>query len=669
MHIAPEEPQALSIESHGQIAEAWERFTSSGDVEPSTIRHVIRQSWLKSRKLGIDHEIERAPTVITAEEIESRLRTEDLTQAGLAALSKLKDLLHDTQHVVALADHNGHILYSIGHDQIRDKLENINFMPGGAWAESIVGPNGVGTPLELGRPELVMGHEHYCQGWKPWVCYGAPIYDLNGKSIKGAIDITGPVEKISKQTMALAISVAQSVQSGLMVIQYRRRDNLREESQQYLSRWANDGIIILDEHSCIVECNSKALRLLNLENFDLNNHSIMSLIPNIGGTVNECFQNMFSAEVEVLSNGKFQNTNRMQIKIKPVIQDGVCIGTCLILADPSVKAAKNLKRSTSTKHLAAKYSFEDIRGNSNQIKQVIKLAHACANDRLQNSVLLIGDTGTGKELVAHSIHSASPRAHAPFIAVNCAAIPAELIESELFGYVNGAFTGARKGGMKGKFEAAHTGTLFLDEINSMNVDLQAKLLRVLDSMEVNRVGASEPMQVDVRVIAAANRNINNEVDSGKFRSDLFHRISVLEIPLPSLSERGKDIIELAEAFIYQECEAAERDILTLSKSVEKVLLEYAWPGNVRELYNVCMRWVITVQGDEVSLKDVPDRLFKQSAISNKAVTQSNNLHELGDEIIKQTLEQTNHNISKAARLLGIDRSTIYRRSRKWVQSS
>lgn len=666
MHLSQKNQNLVSIETNKQVAEAWERFTDNGDIQSSSIRQVIRQSWIKSRKLGIDHGTERAPTVISSEEIEFRLRTEDLTQAGIAALSNLSDLLHDTRHVVALADHNGHILYAIGHQQIRDKLENINFMPGGAWAEAVVGPNGVGTPLQLGRPELVMGHEHYCQGWQPWVCYGAPIYDLHNKSIKGAIDITGPVEKISKQKMALAISLAQSIQSGLAVIQYQRQHNLREETRHYFSRWANDGVIILDENSCIVECNIKAQRILNLENFDLINQSISGLIPNIKGTVKECFQNILSAEAEVVTNARSQQANHLKIKIKPVIKDRICIGTCLILKDAEASVKNKANRDTNNNQFISKYTFDDILGSSIQIQNVVKLAKACAEDQKNNSVLLVGNTGTGKNLLAHAIHSASNRSHTPFLIMNCAGIDPEQIETELFSFLANAFIDPENDGVKETSEAAYSGTLFLNGINSINLEFQKKLLGVFESGIV-KLSNNESVKLNFRIICAADKTIFNQVKAGEFRSDLFHRISVLEITIPDLYERGEDIIQLAEKFLAKECEATNRDYLSISNPVKAALLEYTWPGNIRELYNICTRWALTVQDNEVQLKDLPpsiNQIEKKETVS----VNSNNLHDLGDEMIKQTLEKTNHNISKAARILGIDRSTIYRRSRKWTDS-
>ncbi len=654
---------ALDIGSNSHIAKAWETFTGFGDVSPSTVRNVISQSWIKSRELGICPETERAQTVISADEIEEKIKTEDLCNAGISTLDKLSDILYDTQHVAVLADARGQILYSTGHQQIQDKLERINFRPGGGWSEQHVGPNGVGTPLALGRPEIVMGYEHYCQGWHPWVCYGAPIHDVSGKILKGSIDITGPVKKFNKEAMALAISVAQSVQSGLSIIQFHRRELLREIGKERLQRWPSDGVMILDENGFIVEYNERAIRHLNLNPAKFLSKPILKLIPSMSESVQKSFQHKTQIEINIHMERQSGLLQPVRVRIEPVIKDNTCLGTALVMID--VNKIVRSKEMQVPAHYAprSRYTFENIRGNSKKIKNTIRMAQAAAHDPLESNVLLIGETGTGKELLAHSIHSESTRSDGPFIAINCAAMPRDLIESELFGYVAGAFTGASRNGLKGKIESAHNGTFFLDEINSMSLDLQAKLLRVLDSMEINRVGSVKSVLVNVRVIAAADEAIHSGVEDGLFRMDLFHRLSVLEIPIPKLSDRGNDVIDLANEFLQTECMVAGREKLSLAPEVVNLMQSYNWPGNIRELNNVCVRWVLTVSGNIVAYADVPERISKFSVISRSL--DADNLRSINDELIKRTLKQTGNNVSKAARILGIDRTTIYRRRRHW----
>lgn len=650
----------LDIKSDLHIVRAWESFTDCGEVNSSlTPRRVIHNGWLKSRELGIRPDIQRAKTVISENEIEEKIRTENLGRAGVPVVEELSDCLEDTQHVVVLADSAGRIFYSVGHRQIQDKLENINFRPGGAWSEQSVGPNGVGTPLSIGRPEIVMGHEHYCQGWHPWVCYGAPILDPTTQKIIGAVDITGPVKNVNGEAMALALSVAKSVQSGVSILQFQRREILRELGKEKIKNWPSDGVMILDENGSIIEYNTKSIKQLNLDPSAFLNNSISQLIPSMSESVQKSFNHKRQMELNIQTENQ-----SVKVHIKPVVNGDQCLGTALIMTDPNRASTTKKYTNPCSIRPQSRYTFENIKGKSEKINNTIRIAKAAAYDPSENNVLLYGETGTGKELIAHSIHSESARKDGPFIAVNCAALPRDLIESELFGYVAGAFTGANRHGLKGKFELAHNGTLFLDEINSMSMDLQAKLLRVLDSMEINRVGSVEPVLVNVRVIAAASETIHSAVENNLFRLDLFHRLNVLEIPIPKLSERENDIIELANEFIQNECRSTGRENLKLSSEVIELMKNYHWPGNIRELNNVCVRWVLSVSGNTVNCADVPERLSKTNVINHQPIG-VDNLRMISDELIKQTLIKTGNNVSKAARILGIDRTTIYRRRRVW----
>ncbi len=649
---------SLSIESNSNVAEAWETFTERGDIESSSVRKTISQSWMKSRELGICPETERSQTVISREEIEEKIKTEDLGRAGVSALNKVSDILYGSQHVVVMADAQGRILYSIGHEQIQQKLERINFVPGGAWSEKSAGANGIGTALALGRPEVVIGHEHYCKGWHPWVCYGAPIHDFSGKTVIGSIDITGPVEQINKETMALTVSIAQSVQYGIYVIQTRRRDVLRELGKGIVSRWPSEGVVILDENGFIVEYNSKAIKYLALQPSCFMTKTLTQLVPGLDKAVQNSMKNRLNIETNLHTEVESSLPLPLKIRLQPIVKEGRNIGLALVMSDLSA-STQGVTQQVSK----SKYSFKHLLGSSEKLNDVLRLARIAANDPLHSNVLLVGETGTGKELLAHSIHSESNRFNEPFIAVNCAAIPDDLIESELFGYVSGAFTGARRTGLKGKFESAHNGTLFLDEINSMSPELQSKFLRVLDCMEITPIGSSEIIPVNVRVLAAANEKLFAALKDGTFRIDLFYRLSVLEIQVPTLLERSNDILELANEFLQSKCQAAGRKTLSIDPDVADLLLNYSWPGNIRELHNLCVRWTLTVVGEVVTCRDLPERLHQIETENQLPV--GKDLRYVSDELIKQTLNKNNQNITQAAKTLGIDRTTIYRRRRRW----
>jgi two-component system nitrogen regulation response regulator NtrX len=279
-------------------------------------------------------------------------------------------------------------------------------------------------------------------------------------------------------------------------------------------------------------------------------------------------------------------------------------------------------------------------------------------------VLITGETGTGKELVARAIHRNSRRANGPFIKVNCAAIPEELIESELFGHEKGAFTGAISTKV-GKFEQAHGGTLFLDEIGDMSLSTQAKVLRTLQENEIQRVGGGKVIKVDVRVIAATNKDLEKEIREGRFREDLFYRINVIPLHVPPLRERKEDIPLLTDHFIRQFCRENGKRLKSISPEALKLLQRYDWPGNVRELRNIIERLIIMVEGDEISAEDVASAISVRKGISTEGKSLREIVSEYEKRLILEALERNNWNISKTARELKMDRANLHRKLRGW----
>lgn len=313
----------------------------------------------------------------------------------------------------------------------------------------------------------------------------------------------------------------------------------------------------------------------------------------------------------------------------------------------------------------AKYSINNIIGKSVAIKKVKQDIFKAS--RSMSTVLIEGETGVGKELVAHSIHDLSHRMEASFIKVNCAAIPAELLESEFFGYESGAFTGAKKGGKEGKFEMANKGSIFLDEINQMPLFLQPKILRVLQEKEVERVGGKKSIPLDVRIIAASNVNLEKLVKEKKFRSDLFYRLNVLRIKIPSLRERKEDIPLLADNLLNKLNFQMGMSVPGISEEAKEKLKEYDWPGNIRELQNVIERAMNTVWCDIIEWKHLKDyfdnkKLHKHVIINNAKSYEIKDIKRTFEKnIVKDALEKCNGNKTKTAEMLGISRAMLYRK--------
>jgi len=309
----------------------------------------------------------------------------------------------------------------------------------------------------------------------------------------------------------------------------------------------------------------------------------------------------------------------------------------------------------------ARNRFQNIIGQSAAMQKILEIV-AQVKD-LPANILIEGESGTGKELVARAIHASSSRASGPFIAVNCAAIPETLLESELFGYVRGAFTDARKD-RSGLFREANGGMIFLDEISEMPTSLQSKLLRVLEDKEVRPLGANHGEKIDARVLSASNRNLQEQVRSGKFRQDLYYRLNVIRIELPALRDRREDLPLMLQHFIEKFAAAAKRQVDGIEADALAALKSYDWPGNIRELEHTIERAVLLGKGSRIGLEDLPPNVVatgQSSIVMAQALTRQLTLRDLEREYVAKVLESTNGNKTEAAKILGVDRTTLYRK--------
>ncbi len=372
------------------------------------------------------------------------------------------------------------------------------------------------------------------------------------------------------------------------------------------------------------------------------------------------------------TNGKAKGKDIIVHRI-PIVENGVTIGSFAILAFTSIAdltalAEKNQSIDAEldyykTKVLElqnSKYSLDNISGSSKIIRdlkeEIVKVA------TVKQTVLITGESGCGKELIAHSIHNCSDRHERMFVRVNCAAIPENLFESEFFGYVGGSFSGASKAGKVGKFELANNGTLFLDEIGEMPLFMQSKLLRTLQEKEITRVGGNENIPVDVRIIAATNRDLEKMIKEGKFREDLYYRINILNIKAPALREHPSDIPEIVESILeelYQENGVQK----TVSKEVYNVFKQYSWPGNVREMNNILSKMYYMSNGKEIGVQEIPRHIRYGDHINSMSANEDSmdkTIEELEKQMVLQCLKKTQGNLSKTAALLKISRPRLYR---------
>ena len=379
-------------------------------------------------------------------------------------------------------------------------------------------------------------------------------------------------------------------------------------------------------------------------------NEIKRLYPDIGVILMTAFGSVETA-VEAMKHGASDYLTK-PVKTEEIIR----------VVERAVRESA-LRREVSRlrKEVHKEYSFHHILGKSKAIQVVFDLIRRVADS--PTNVLITGESGTGKELVAKAIHYNSDRKDAPFVPVNCAAIPEQLLESELFGHMRGSFTDA-KADKRGLFEEAQKGTLFLDEISELPLMLQAKLLRAIQEKEIRRVGANKLVAVDVRIIAATNLHLAEEVKAKRFRDDLYYRLNVIELKLPPLRERREDIPILVEAFLKKCAAARGKNVKGVSESALAMLMDYDWSGNVRELENVIERAVTLSRGETISPDDLPTGVQGARGdrrVLDEAAEKTLSLHEIESEYIKKILEKTGGNKYQAAHALGIDRKTLYRK--------
>lgn len=305
------------------IKKAWEEFVNTGQ-STHVPRQLILDSWQQSRDKGIDPNTERAPNALEASELDERLHNDELGIVGTSILERVADSTFQTNHIVVLANSQGQILYSVGHDAVQAELERINFMPGGSWSIDEVGPNGVGTPIAFNKPELIYGTEHYCEAWQPWACYGSPIHNSAGEVI-GAIDITGPANHLSMQTMSLAISIAHTVESELNVLQLRKREKLRQLYQQRKNQINNNASCLIDLNGCIIDADSIFMNFF-LDEYQLENSSIRSANPFLWQAIETVISNGVATDYTF----NLTNTDELKYIIEPLFDSNDCLGVMLI---------------------------------------------------------------------------------------------------------------------------------------------------------------------------------------------------------------------------------------------------------------------------------------------------------------------------------------------------
>jgi len=607
-------------------------------------------------------------------------------------MEMLHEQITNTDSMVVLTDATGTILHSIGDAEFLGKASKVALQPGANWSEGNKGTNAVGTALVDEVPTLVHAEEHFMHANHFLTCSAAPILDPRG-NILGVLDVSGEQRSYHQHTMALVKMSARMIENHWLTDDYRHVMRLHFHHRADYIGTLMEGILAVAPDGKIVGANRGALDQLGLSGAALRMHSLASLFGIAVGALVDRFRSPLAVPMPVhLPNGRpFFVYARFNWPVWTSVAEAA--GQALSSNTAPVEDARlrnppaDLGSPRDVGGLAA------LETGDSQLEAVIGKVRRVLDRDIP--VLILGDTGTGKELLARAIHEASARRHQPFVAVNCAAIPENLIEAELFGHEEGAFTGARRKGAVGKILQANGGTLFLDEIGDMPLAFQARLLRVLQERQVTPLGSSKALAVDVALVCATHRNLREMMDAKQFRDDLYYRLNGLAVRMPSLCERS-DLPVLVERILTQQ-QAGRR--LSLSASVEAMFQAYHWPGNVRQLFNVLRTAAVMASDDAVIteahlpddfLDDVRRSIPVQRTVmaatpsvssspgtpgavpawpvgptvgASNSAPEARSLQDMEIDAIRQAVEQAGGNISEAAKRLGVSRNTIYRKLR------
>lgn len=617
--------------------ESWHRFVKGEPVE-CDVAPLIYRSW--ERSLG--HQVN--PTDISQHKFlsssglrELRESREDLIRASSSVLPFLFKLLKSSNFSILLGDKDAFILESLGEGPFLNKAQQIYLSPGGNWGEDVKGTNAIGTALIENAPVTIHGSEHYVQQNHFLTCSAAPIHGINGE-ILGVIDISSEIGS-KEYTLDIALMGARLIEQNLYSLNIERELDFYKQSSRLTLDLLKEGFLSVDRHGFITSINALGVALI--------------------GRKAESIMGRHVSDALGAPKGWLLKQDVLDLKHK----DGKgqeLITRFQLISDDSGRSLGAVGTVQVNEQKSDNHGWVGTR--SHKSRETLEIAQKAALTNF--SVLLQGQSGTGKEIVARMIHELSSRKNGPFVALNCAAMPSSLVESELFGYAEGAFTGARRGGQPGKFELAHHGTIFLDEIGDMPLSAQVALLRVLQEKEVTRIGDKKAHKVDVRVITASHKDLKTLVHANAFRHDLFYRLKVVSIDLPPLNKRIEDLPELVSHFIRKACAATGRPILGIADNVYPYFYSYPWPGNVRELENSLAGMVAMCNDSVLTVNDLPPEV-RESWIETSSSEPVSLLSQQTRQMILQALIQTNGKILPASRLLGISRTTLYRKMKEF----
>lgn len=604
----------------------WKKFIDEGVLDSNRINERISESWHRCKQANVNPHMNKGQKILSSHIFrEQKKKSEIFLDIALPQIQNMRKTIDELQMMALLIDPDGYVLSLSGNKQTLKRAKHINFIEGVKWTEAAVGTNAIGTALEIEEAIMISGTEHYSVASHSWSCAAAPIHNDDGKLI-GVLDFSCPIEFSHPYMLGMVTSIAHAIERECSI-------RVHQNELHLIHRFLD----VIDSDEQVVICNHR------------------DVIVSASKSVRERVTNWSRMKLEDLVHHGLET--KLEI---PVYSNERMIGKCMYLKEN--KQMNTYSAFTFIKGI----TFPGVTGTSKAFQHTLEEIKLVSPT--DASVYVCGETGVGKEYVARAIHENSPRKDGPFIAVNCGSLPKELMESELFGYAEGAFTGARRQGYKGKFEQANGGTLFLDEIGEVPPEMQVALLRVLQERTITPIGSSKEVPVNIRIITATHKDLLRLVEEGKFRQDLYYRLHVYPLYVPSLIERKEDI----PYFIQHFCEQKNWNVV-FPKSICNQFLQHTWPGNIRELVNALERIYILSQGREICEKQVAfliqtmmgNQQQLELQVENKTEHTLNFREKIQRDSMIEALEKTNGNVSLAAKLLDVPRSTFYKRMQKY----
>lgn len=582
-------------------------------------RHLIQASHQRSQSYGLDSYCKPDFLPLSQRSLESaRHENKLLFQHASPVMSTLYEQIANTHSMVLLTASDGLILHSLGDADFLEKATRVALMPGVEWSEQSRGTNAIGTALTEGKPLVVHGRDHFLQSNQFLTCSCTPIFDPYGK-VMGALDVTGDERSFHQHTMALVRMSAQMIENHMFDNVFPDAMRIHFHSRPEFLNTLVEGIVVFTLDGRFLSANKSAQFQLGLSVNAMQAHTFSSLFNQSVSQFHDDLRDSHGHVVSLCMHNGVSVFSQVRLKTPPAVFTGYSdAAPAAFLKHGKVHHPKPLSARPEAPSLSrdkdigagGRASLSSLHYLNTGDPRIAAVLHKL--QRVQGCdipIMILGETGTGKDILAQAIHNDSTRARKPFITINCASIPETLIESELFGYEEGAFTGAKRRGAPGKIQMAHGGTLFLDEIGDMPTQLQARLLRVLQERRVTPLGSGKEYDVDVMLICATNKNLKTLITQNLFREDLYYRLNGLVVRLPALRERS-DFKIVANKILASLCHTSQK--VFISDAVMPLFLNYRWPGNFRQLHNL-LRTAVAMVGTNgcIDIEHLPDDFLEE----------------------------------------------------------